>query len=355
MYYFDDGKRFSSKIEATEYSLKSRKGFRLYYFDEVYSRQNWKVEPPHSLDHYYLEQAKRIRDIYDYVIICYSGGYDSTNILETFYFNNLKIDKIVTVGALSQDTLNLSDENHNGELYHNVFPYIKDLGLEDITQVCDYTTYFGDKNNFSILKYEDSWIDHIGTRYSPHNWFWRDIEKFVVPKEWEDKKVAIIFGKDKPYMMWGKDDVLSREPSSHKIGFAFTDSAALNYGNVFSHESCDRINFYWDPNFPEIIIKQMHVLKRHYELNREYNFDMSMLSQKFSNLSTDDLVYNLKRKLVFKSPKSHNIYFSLRDNFIANKKDSAIYKLYVQGLAKMQGRVYDLNLKTVYSKFYSIE
>lgn len=356
MYYFDDGKKFSSKVEAYEYSLKSRKDFRLYYFDEVFSNLNWKIEPPHSLEYYYLEQAKRIRDNYDYVILCYSGGYDSTNILETFYFNNLKIDKIVTVGAFNEDTLNQSDENHNGELYHNVFPYIKDLGLENIAQVCDYSKYFDDINNFSVLKFGNSWIDEVGARYSPHNWFWKDIEKYVVPKEWKEKKVAIIFGKDKPSLMWFNDNSIQRNPThSAKSGFAFTDGAALNYGNVFTYESCDRINFYWDPGFPQILIKQMHVLKRHYDLSKQYSFNMEMLSQKFGSISTDDLIYNLKRPLIFKSPKSSMNYLSLRDKFLVNKKDAEIYNLYIQGLANMKRRLGIIDLKLIYSKFYAID
>ena len=84
MYYFDDGSRFSSKIEALQYSLKLQKNFRLYYFDEVFSSIDWSIEPLNTLQYHYKQQAQRIRDEYDYVILCYSGGADSTNILETY-------------------------------------------------------------------------------------------------------------------------------------------------------------------------------------------------------------------------------------------------------------------------------
>ena len=96
-YYFDDGSTFDSKIEAFRYSLKTRKNFRLYYFDELFSSVDWSIEPLGSLEYHYQQQAQRIRDCYDKVILCCSGGHDSTNILETFFYNNIELDKIVVV------------------------------------------------------------------------------------------------------------------------------------------------------------------------------------------------------------------------------------------------------------------
>ena len=330
MYYFDDGSKFSSKIEAIQYSLKSQKNFRLYYFDEVFSSIDWSIEPSNTLQYHYKQQAQRIRDEYDYVVQCYSGGADSTNILETYVYNNIKLDKIVVVGALSEDSSKGVDENHNGELYHNVFPYLKDLGLEGITQICDYTTLFDKPENFSIYEYGENWVDVVGTRLSPHNWFWRDLHKHVVPIEWRSKKVAIIFGKDKPKLSY----------HDNKFAFRFSDIVVNNYGNIETVDNCDRINFYWDPNYPLIIIKQLHILKSHFN------------AFKFGD-SVDNMVYNLKRPLVFKSPKSRLNYLSLRDNFLVNKKNSSIYKFYFDGLHYMNKKI-GMNHQTIYSKFYYI-
>jgi len=330
-YYFDDGKTFESKIEALQHSLKTRKNFRLYYFDEIFSSIDWSIEPIGSLEYHYQQQAQRIRDCYDRIILCYSGGHDSTNILETYFYNNIKLDKIVVVGALSQDSQFGADENHNGELYHNVFPYLKELGLEHITQVCDYTSLFDKVINFSVNNYGENWIDVIGTRLSPHNWFWRDIEKHVVPIEWRKQRVAIIFGKDKPNVVW----------SNNKFGFCFTDIVINNYGNIMKNENCDRINFYWDPNYPYALIKQLHVLKKAYEASIDIK-------------DTDSIVYNLKNPLKFKSPKSPYNYLSLRDNFIISKKDSDVYKLYFNGLKYLYKKVGIQNQQIVYSKFYHV-
>jgi hypothetical protein len=199
-FYTPDGQKFYSKIKGWSYAKKNNQPLFLYYYDHIWEKLNWKLEPTESLDYYYKAQAQRIRDEYDYVILCYSGGADSTNILETFHSNNIKLDKIVMVGALSQDSYSMVDENHNGELYRNCFPYLRDLGLESISEVIDYTKYFDNIKNFSIYNFGEEWIHEQNSFYSSHNWFWKDFEKYVVPSQYIDKKVAIIFGKDKPVL-----------------------------------------------------------------------------------------------------------------------------------------------------------
>ena len=327
-FYTPDGQIFTSKIRALEYSRINQLPINLYYHDEVYNQCNWTVEPTESLATLYKEQAQRIRDNYDYVILCFSGGYDSSNILETFYYNNIKIDKILTVGAISQDSRSMVDENHNGELYHNVFPYIKELGLESITQLCDYTDYFNNPNNFSISQYANEWVDYTGSWFSPHIWFWRDIEKYVIPKEWENKKVALIFGKDKPQLYF----------ENNKPGFRFKDPAISSYGNLERVRNCDRINFYWDPTFPQILIKQLHVLNRAWPAIK----------------SSDLIVYDLKRPILFKSPKSRTNILSLRDRFIMSKKDSDLYSMYYAGISRISATIGLKNLRILFSQFYKI-
>lgn len=356
-YYSDDGHKFTSKIEAVEYGTKNGQKIKFYYHDDVYSQVDWKTEPPQSLDYYYLEQAHRIRNKYDYVILCYSGGYDSTNILETFHFNNIKLDKIVTVGALSQDSISGVDDNHNGELYHNVFPYIKELGLESILQVIDYTTFFSDVKNFSISKHDSDWVDHIGAWFSPHNWFWNDIERYVIPNEWRGKKVALVFGKDKPSLFYDasasfQNILFNGMPQLN--GFCFRDTPVLSYAATNKDEDIDRINFYWDPTYTEIIVKQLHVINRVYQINMTTGYSPELGVQNFSEIDTNTIIYNLRKKLLFKSRKSKTNILSLRDNYLMEKKNSEVYELYDKGIKNLTKRVGLRQLKPIQTKFYEI-
>jgi hypothetical protein len=332
-YYFNDGTTAQSKVEALEYQQKTQLEPFLYYYDEVFSKINWTINPPHTLDFYYRAQAQRIRDEYDYVILCYSGGYDSTNILETFYYNNIKIDKIVTVGALSEDSNRGADDNHNGELYKNAFPTIEKLGLNNIFEVIDYTKYFDKLKNFSVSHYASSWVYETSSWYSPNNWFWKDVENYIVPSEFRDKKVAIIFGKDKPNLTY-------KYYNGNKIyGFSFNDAALGSYAADFRVKTnLERVNFYWDPNFPLIVIKQLHtVFERHAE-----------------NTQVDNIVYNLKNPLTFKSPKSKSNIFSLRDRFLMKKQNSDIFKFWLDGVTQHKSTIMSMDNKPIMSKFYPI-
>ena len=321
---------------------------------------DWTIEPPHSLDYYYLEQAKRIRDKYDYVILCYSGGYDSTNVLETFYYNNIKLDKIVVAGAFDQDTAEMSDENHNGEIYYNAIPYVKELGLENILQVIDYTKLFDDTNNFSILNQNQNWIDLCGPWFSPHNWFWYDIEKYVVPEEYKNKKVAIIFGKDKPSLFFSNDgkQLLAPNGNMRLNGFLFRDTPVLSYASTDYkrnlYGNIERVDFYWDPEYTEILLKQIHVLYRYYQLSLINEYSREEGTQKFGDKTTNALVYNLRKKIIFKSPKSPTFLLSLRDNYLKQKTNNEIYEIHKKGLDELKYRTVDEEPAVVYSKFYSV-
>jgi hypothetical protein len=343
MHYYDHERTYASKIEA----LKNSTNIKFYYYDHMYDLVDWTKEPLHNLDYYYLEQAKRIRDKYDYVILCYSGGFDSTNILETFYYNNIKLDKIVIVGAFDQDSKQGVDENHNGELYHTAFPYLKELNLDTITQVCDYSKLFSDLNNFSVCSYQEDWVDHVGGWFSPHHWFWRDIEKYVIPTEWRNKSVALVFGKDKPGLF--------PHPITHQFTtFWFRDVAINAYGNSKGFDNCDRINFYWDPTYPEILVKQLHMLKKVQEIKNEFRYDAYHGVNRYGDLNVNQIVYNLKRPILYKSPKSPSNILSLRDAYLKHKQNSDVYELYSKGLSKIQS-IIDVNkIPSIKSKLYSL-
>lgn len=326
-YYSSDKQTFQNKLEAVKYQKETGKGVYFFYHDDVYSKIDWTVEPPGSLEFHYKQQAQRIRDEYDYVVLFYSGGYDSTNILETFYYNNIHLDKIVCVGAFKQDEFKGSDSNHNGEIYRNCFPTIVNFNLEKITQLCDYSELFDNVNNFSISSMGEQWIENVGAWFSPHNWFWRDIHKHVIPKNMENKKVALVWGKDKPNLIKYKD----------RFGFSFSDVGALSYAGEVNVNNIDRINFYWDPAYPLLVIKQVH------ELYHKKEF------------VDPNVLYNLKNPLRYKSPKSPSNLISLRDKFLIEHPKSSIHELYAEGILRMRDK-YDIhnNPPHLKSRFYNI-
>ena len=328
-YYSEDNLKFSNRLQAKKYSIENQKDIFYYYNDDVYSKIDWTIEPEGTIDLHYKMQAQRIRDEYDYVILMYSGGYDSSNILEVFHYNNIKLDKIVVTGPFKQDSHSGVDENHNGEIYKNAFPTLSTLGLDSIVQILDFSDYYSDVKQFSVYQLEEEWVEHIGGKYSPYHFVFRDIHKFIVPEKYLDKKVAIIWGTDKPRICYERG----------RKGFYFTDIQINSYSrfNPPRSSNIENVNFYWDVNYPLILIKQLHMIKNGFQKNL---------------VST---IYNLKHPLVYKSPKSPYHVISIRDNFLLNHKDSDIYKFYQVGIEKIKKSYYINDLSPIKSKFYPIE
>jgi hypothetical protein len=283
-----------------------------YYYDEQFSLLDWSKEPSESLEQLYKERAQQIRDTYEYVVLCYSGGIDSTTVLETFYYNNIHIDEILVVGALSQDSYSGSDENHNGDLYYNVFPTLNSFNLPNTkVTVYDYTTLFRDPNNFTLIKkYGPCFIKNLGYKNSVHNLFWYDLDKFVI----SEKKTAYVFGKEKPLLF--KDD----------IGYYtnFTTTGFTDYGNRYDYSNGRRVNFYTEPNASKILLKQLYMLKAQ-NIYFESSYDEYVEKVK-------KVIYNLKNPLKFTSYKSKINFLSERDRFMMKNKNSDIFKIYAEGI-----------------------
>ena len=84
----------TSKILALQQADKTNQPVTWHFHDQAFSKFNWLVEPPGSLEYYYSQRCQQIRDKYDYLILYYSGGADSHNILTSFWKNKIHIDEI---------------------------------------------------------------------------------------------------------------------------------------------------------------------------------------------------------------------------------------------------------------------
>jgi hypothetical protein len=94
-YWKSDGLDFSNKIDALVYATKNDTKVTFAYHDEIWKKFNKNLLGKIPLNQLYKEQAQRLRDKYQYLILYYSGGADSHNILMTYINNNIKLDEII--------------------------------------------------------------------------------------------------------------------------------------------------------------------------------------------------------------------------------------------------------------------
>ena len=71
--------------------------------------------------------------------------------------------------------------------------------------------------------------------------------------------------------------------------------------------------------------------------------------------NSDKIVYNLRKPLLYKSPKNLTPYFSTKDSFLLNDKNGKLYDFYLNGIETLKKKT-DMEIlqKPIRSKFYSI-
>ena len=308
IYYYDDVATYPTKFEAL-HKCPSPEKLKFYYFDHVFDTVDWNKEPTESLPTLYKRRAEFLRNTYDYLVLCYSGGIDSTTMLETFYYNNIHIDEIILVGAFSQDDSTESDENHNLEIYKNCFPLLNKLVLKNTTvNILDYTKYFDTEENFTISQYGNMWPIATGAYFSAHNFFWQDIHKYINNKNLNN--AGIIFGVGKPSINF------------NPFSIQFSDKELLGYGVLNIIQGLTKINFYTDPTTIDLQVKQFNVVRNKFYSNPNIKNSVQLIQ---------DCIYNLKNPLIYTSPKSQDSFLSLRDTYLIKHRNSRIFEFFKSG------------------------
>jgi hypothetical protein len=237
-----------------------------HYNDEVFSAINWKKEPSMSLYHMYVERAKQLRDQYDYLILAFSGGSDSNEILEIFLQNNIFIDEIQTVHYETlidrlDDTF-IKTHDTLGVLYEyrgSVLPKLKRIReLSPNTKINSM-----DLSNYAYDQIVGKKFDYMGMNHNPtngmslikplriYNYYMHTHNNLNAPK----KKTAFIRGFEKPWLFVDDDD---------RLMFRFSDIPMHGVGRIRSGDVNDIYtleDFFWSPNYPLIPVKQSHVIK----------------------------------------------------------------------------------------------
>jgi hypothetical protein len=287
--YRVNGLKFYSKLEAID--VHSKTGIHPHWdFNEaVFNSYDWTKEPETSLQELYQQRAQQLREKYDYIVLMFSGGADSTNVLKTFINNDIKIDEVVSYMAYESNRD--KDAFFNAEIFRVSIPLAEQLKIEypwlkhrviDLTEFM--AEHFKKKNN----KFE--WIYDMNSCFSPNNSCKESLPLKI--KEWADiihsgKKFCVLWAHDKP-RIWHVDG---------RFLFRFIDviDNAATVKSISGKQPYTDELFYWTPDLPEILIKQGHVIKQY-------------LSQ--PNVEKLPFVSKIKSDLAFKQVNGVNYWLS---------------------------------------------
>jgi hypothetical protein len=251
--------KFYSKMEAIE--MHTRTGHHPHWdFNEnVFDLYDWSVEPKESLSELYKKRAQQLRDRYDYLVLWYSSGADSHNILQSFLDNDIKLDEIASF-VNYDGTHDKNDFYLNGEIYNiateNVKKYQEqypDLQHRIVDMCQSMVNFFESPEILLNWKYRQNTLFNVNA--SVRSTIFREVE------HWKNlinsgKKVGFIWGKDKPRL----------SIVDGKYCFRFLDIIDDSINPAWQNEpdQGEYIEyFYWSPDMPELMIKQGHVVKRY--------------------------------------------------------------------------------------------
>lgn len=242
--WISNHKFFASKLDALQYATENNALVRYYFYDEVWevaSKKNCNT----PLNTLYKERAQQLRDKYNYIILNYSAGADSHNILETFIKNNIKLDAIqikwpISYSSKQQASFSTSSFNLLSEWELTILPSIKHIkkNFPDINILVE--DWCGPKElNFSNLENINQLMS-LG-----------DLFRFSTSSVFEKKEnTCIIWGIDKP--------LLCHE--NGRYGFFFRDSMTSVGQSLFNENN---EYFYWSVDQPSLVVSQARVLVDH--------------------------------------------------------------------------------------------
>lgn len=350
-YYVCNDKIFDSKIKAALYSTEIKKQISWNFNDGVFSKYDWSVEPTETLDQLYDFRTAQLREKYDYIMLSYSGGSDSHNILMSFIRQGIHLDEIVvntmTKGSKSFtviDPNNKENKNAAAEYDLQTFPRLKEV--EKLIPRTKITVLDLTDHLFNSLETvgDASWVldkrEQVNiagaTRFNY-------IHFNNIRKQFDkDKKLALVVGLEKP-RTWIKDGVFH---------LGFNDRAA-NIITVAEHIR-DYTNstvefFYWSPDATKIIAKQVHVIKRWLEAFPENQtlWDLDLLTEPFPIVFRmkherilRNLIYTTWNDSWYQADKAVKDWYSEFDEwFYSGFKDTKAYNIWQEGLVYLENNL----------------
>jgi len=258
-YWKVNQKCFFDKTDCLRYASSiNDENITYHYLDEVYKKLDWSKEPSESLDKLYSLRAQQLRDKYSYLVLGFSGGEDSKNILDVFLKNKIKLDEVVSYAPIqAMEKLRQHFDPSNKSPEWGIFEY--DLAVVPVLESLRITN---PEIKITILDSTESTIDIVlndsihtlnKSGYSPTLGFAGG--EIVARHMTTLKKSCLINGFDKPRIIY--------DSANHRFGQLFSDFT--NAGTAYNDRWHDRKTvvegFYHTHEFPEITLKQSIAIK----------------------------------------------------------------------------------------------
>ena len=251
IYWEYAGTRYRSKFRALDAANGNYKGITFSIHEsEDFDNYTWSIEPTPSLKELQKQRALQLRDTYPYLKLWFSGGADSTTVLNTFLDNNIHLDEIC-VYTYSFDN---HQENNLGDYEVNTYtlPYLKKL------------QYHIPKTKIKVI---DNGKDYYDKVLSNDSWFFTkstfSLRHTHLPKI-NGKNFCNILASSDPIVITDKGRWYNE----------IWDQSEAEYGNIRNIEL-----FFTSVDMPELHAKQCHIVKNYLIKNNMFDNDVKKIKE----------------------------------------------------------------------------
>lgn len=249
---------FINKTSAIYEANKTKADIDWYFHDDVLNALDWTSEPDTSLNEFYRQRAQQLRNKYDYLVLFFSGGADSTNMVYSFLKNGIHIDEIVAGAPVSglknwQDTVATDAGNTISETRLAQLPGLKKIAEEYPNVKVTVHDYFED-----MLEYKtDEWLwksgSYIHPTFAARYSLERDEYRHLRVLADAGNSIGLIYGLDKPCIAEHNDVMY----------IVIKDLVVCNGFQSLDHPMASVELFYYNADVPQLMIKQGHVTARY--------------------------------------------------------------------------------------------
>lgn len=246
---------------AYQEATRTNQDIRWNFNDEVYRKFNWQSRLNLPLRELYRMRAQQLRDKYDYLILWFSGGADSSTMLDSFVSNGIHLDEVLTAWPRKQTAgryrpnTDTDPSNYVSEWDFSIEPKLKWLAekhpeiritvmdqLADPDPLEDYADTFTivEKCGYAAIDRQRMFDRELRQRLKTH------------------KNIASIMGSAPPLLAVMDNSWLG-------VGFCNTyASGGLAKSDYMLDGTPRNVEyFYWTPDFPELVREQVHVILDH--------------------------------------------------------------------------------------------
>ena len=296
-FYIVDGVRYTSKTVACIEA--SQKGCPIYWYFynsvwEKFSKEKSHLLGKLDLDTLYKQRAQQLRDKYDYLILNYSGGADSHNILMTFLNNGITLDEIYVTWSPDVDnkvytpnTVVTGAENLLSEWDYVLKPSL--AWLRNNHPKIKITV----KNPFEInvdSLYSDNTLEGPGHYFGVFEMMRQNtIPDSISEQSSKGKTVADIWGIDKPNVIF----------DNGKAYLYFLDITA--YGtprNVTLYGGTSEL-FYYAVDMPELVFEQGYKILQYFIQNKSQVERLELMKITRYDWNRNQWYNNLVKRLIY--------------------------------------------------------